>query len=223
MCTRTIKVTGTGRVSLKPDISIVDLRIENVLPTYELALKSSADDVAVVKNAIERAGIKRDTLKTTRFDIDAHYHSVKDENGNYKSVFDGWEYEQNLTFQFDVDNKVLGAVLYQLSKLDLGVQFRFRYGIKDVEASKNMLLGKAVEDAMTKAHIIAKTANVELGEILDINYSWLSVDFYTRDYDLEEHRCLAKCSELDAGAYDIDISPEDIERSDNVTIVYSIK
>ena len=46
---RTIRVTGTGRVSIKPDIAIINLHFDNILPTYELALKSSADDIAVVK------------------------------------------------------------------------------------------------------------------------------------------------------------------------------
>ena len=221
---RTIRVTGTGRVSIKPDIAIINLHFDNILPTYELALKSSADDIAVVKNAIEKAGIERESLKTTSFDIDTHYHSVKDERGNYKSVFDGYKYSQSLRFQFDVDNKLLGSILFQLSKLNINVEFNLRYGVKDNEAAKNMLLSNAIQDAMKKASIIAKAANVELNEIIDINYSWVDFEFHTRPYDIEDGEVCKCCAAPETGSrYDIDIEPEDIDRSDNVTIVYSLK
>lgn len=220
---RTIRVTGTGRVSVKPDITIINLNFDNLLPTYELALKSSADDVAVVKDAIAKAGVDRDSLKTTSFDIDTHYHSVKDEHGNYKSIFDGYKYRQSLRFQFDIDNKLLGKILFQLSKLNINVEFSLSYGVKDNEASKNLLLSNAIEDAMKKATIIAKAAHVELNEILDINYSWIDFEFHTRPYDIEDECCCCKGAPDDSIGYDIDIEPEDIDRSDNVTIVYSIK
>ena len=221
---RTIRVTGTGKVSIKPDIAIINLRFDNLLPTYELALKSSADDVAVVKDALEKAGIERESLKTTNFDIDTHYHSIKDEHGNYKSVFDGYKYNQSLRFQFDVDNKLLGSILYQLSKLNINVEFNLKYGVKDSEKAKNMLLCDAIQDAMKKASIIAKAANVELNEIVDINYSWVDFEFHTRSYDIEDGELCKCCAAPAPGSrYDIDIEPEDIDRSDNVTIVYSIK
>jgi len=221
---KTIRVTGTGRVSIKPDITIINLHFDNILPTYELALKSSADDVAIVKDAIERAGIERDSLKTTSFDIDTHYHSVKDEHGNYKSVFDGYKYTQSLRFQFDVNNQLLGSILYQLSKLNINVEFNLRYGIKDNEAAKNLLLSNAIQDAIKKASIIAKAANVELDEIIDINYSWVDFEFHTRPYDIEDGAVCKCCATPESGShYDIDIEPEDIDRSDNVTITYSIK
>ena len=111
---RTIRVTGTGRVSIKPDITIINLHFDNILPTYELALKSSADDVAIVKDAIEKAGIERETLKTTSFDIDTHYRSVKDEHGNYKSVFEGYKYSQSLRFQLHLKSISRHLILLML-------------------------------------------------------------------------------------------------------------
>lgn len=224
MTGKTIRVTGTGNVTIKPDIAIINLHFDNILPTYELALKSSADDVSVVKDAIAEAGVDRDSLKTTSFDIDTHYHSVKDERGNYKSVFDGYKYSQSLRFQFNVDNKLLGSILFQLSKLNINVEFNLRYGIKDTESAKNLLISNAIKDAMKKASIIAKAANVELDEIIDINYSWVDFEFHTRSYDIEDGEFCKCCAKPETGAhYDIDIEPEDINRSDNVTIVYSIK
>ena len=94
---RTIKVTGTGRVSVKPNTTIINLNFDNILPTYDAALRSSAEDVAIVKDALVRAGLSRDSLKTTNFDINTHYESYRDEKGNYKSRFDGYQYRQSLS------------------------------------------------------------------------------------------------------------------------------
>ncbi len=221
---RTIRVTGTGKVSIKPDITIINLSFDNILPTYELALKSSADDVKIVKDAIEKAGIDRESLKTTYFNIDTHYHSVKDDHGDYKSILDGFKYSQSLRFQFDIDNNVLGKILYQLSKLNINVEFNLRYGVKNNEASKNLLLSNAIEDAMKKASIIAKSAHVELGEIIDINYSWVDFELHTRNYDVDDALVCNHCSSIKgSNCYVVDIEPEDIDRTDNVSIVYSIK
>lgn len=218
---KTIRVTGTGKVSIKPNITIINLDFSNVLPTYEDALKASTLDVSAVKDAIAKAGIDLGTLKTTNFSVDAHYESYRDEKGNYKSKFDGYEYHQSLRFKFDIDNKMLGRVLYQLSTIGVEPRFRIGYGVKNAEDAKNELLGNAITDAKKKAEIISKAAGVELGEIIDINYSWIDIEFNSRFYDLQPEVMMCK-SVPDAG-YDIDIEPDDIEKSDNVTLVFKIK
>ena len=43
---KTIRVTGIGKVSIKPNITIINLDFSNVLPTYEDALKASTIDVS---------------------------------------------------------------------------------------------------------------------------------------------------------------------------------
>lgn len=218
---RTIKVTGTGKVSVKPDLTIINLDFSNVLPTYEEALKASTVDVTVVKDALAKAGIDRDSLKTTNFNVNTHYESYRDEKGNYKSKFDGYEYHQSLRFKFDINNELLGKVLYQLSTIKVDPRFRISYGIKDEEKAKNELLGNAIIDAKKKAEIISKAAGVELDEIIDINYSWIDVEFNSRCYDLQPEMMM--CKSTPDATYGIDIEPDDIEKSDNVTLVFKIK
>ncbi len=219
---RTIRVTGTGKVSIKPDITIINMTFSDVLPTYEEALKASTNDVKIVKDALEKAGLKRESLKTTQFNINAHYESFRDEKNNYKSVFDGYEYTQTLRFKFPVDNKLLGKVLYQLSQISVNPKFNIYYGVEDPEAAKNELLGNAILDAKKKAEIISKSANIKLGDIKDINYSWIDVEFRTRSYDMYDNceMMMCKCA---ADGFDVDIEPEDIDKTDNITITFSIE
>lgn len=219
---RTIRVTGTGKVSIKPDTTIISMTFSDVLPTYEEALKSSSKDVKIVKDALEKAGLKRDSLKTTQFAVNAHYESFRDEKNNYKSVFDGYEYTQTLRFKFSIDNKLLGKVLFQLSQISVNPKFNIYYGVDDPESAKNLLLGNAIQDAKKKAEIICKSADVKLGTIKDINYSWLDVEFRTRSYDMYDDCQLMMCKSA-PDSFDIDIEPEDIDKTDNVTITFCIE
>ena len=83
--------------------------------------------------------------------------------------------------------------------------------MKDPEASKNLLLGKAVEDAVAKAGVLAK-------EIQSIDYSRGTINF-----EVEPMRNMAMCvDECAEESFDMDTESDDIEVSDTVTIVWEI-
>lgn len=87
---------------------------------------------------------------------------------------------------------------------------------------KNTLLGKAVADAKEKAAVLTQAAGSTLKDIQTIDYSWGEIDFEVQpiNRNLMMAECLsAPCS---PGRYDIDIEPDDIEVSDNVTVVWEI-
>ena len=70
--------------------------------------------------------------------------------------------------------------------------------------------------------MLTAAANVKLGEIQTIDYSWGEIDFVTKP--LDEMR-LRECTELKMSApeaYDIDIEADDIDVTDIVTVVWEI-
>ena len=221
---RTIRVTGTGNISVKPDITIISMKMSMVKPTYEEAVKASADASLFIRKIVEYLGFNRDSLRTTDFSIDTHYVSHYDEKNNRHSKFDGYKFNQTLKLTFDSDNKTLGRVLYELSKIPYEVEMGIYYGVKDIETQKNILLKNAIKDAKAKAEIITEASGVKLGEILDINYSWLDINFTTHYFNVNNYK-MVSCYERLApagGAFDIDINPRDIENSDNVTLIFKI-
>ena len=89
------------------------------------------------------------------------------------------------------------------------------------EASKNELLGKAVEDAKAKAVVLSKAAGVKLKQIQSIDYSWGEIDFECSP--ISEHfrnQSMMMCKE--SGSYDVNVEPDDIEVSDTVTVTWEI-
>ena len=120
------------------------------------------------------------------------------------------------------DNDRLGKILYALAHCALHPEFRISYTVKDREAAKNELLGKAVADAKEKAAVLSRSAEVTLKAIQSIDYSWGEINFEVRPMNkMLEAECLA--APMAAPGYDIDIEPDDIEVSDTVTVVWEIE
>ena len=91
--------------------------------------------------------------------------------------------------------------------------------MKDPEAAKNELLGKAVTDARDKASVLTLAAGVALKDIQSIEYSWGHIDFEVHPM---KGMPVPGSSRNVAGGYDLDIEPDDIEVSDTVTVLWEI-
>ena len=131
------------------------------------------------------------------------------------------EYLENFTpEQHRIRNE--WKVLYALAHSSLRPEFSIEYTVADVEKCKNELLHKAIEDSIQKAQVLTTAANVKLGEIQAIDYSWGEIDFVTKP--LNEMR-LMECTECEMsapGAYDIDIEADDINVTDTATVIWEI-
>lgn len=100
------------------------------------------------------------------------------------------------------------------------LEFSIEYTVADPEAAKNELLGEAIKDSMAKANVLATAANVKLGNIVNIDYSWGEVDFVSRPLEELSLRCCEDACE--PASYNMDIEPDDIDMADTVTVVWNI-
>ncbi|MBQ7944058.1 MAG: SIMPL domain-containing protein [Lachnospiraceae bacterium] len=219
---RTIRVTGKGKISVKPDMIRLLLNLEEVFEEYEQTLQQSAKQVELLKDCFETLGFERTALKTLSFNIDTENESYKDKQGIWRSKFVGYKFRHAMKIEFEADNKLLGKVLYALAHCAVRPEFRIQYTVRDVEAAKNQLLGKAVADSKEKAKVLSEAAGVELKDIILIDYSWGEIELVSQPMD----RCMTlqeSCCDMGAGAYEIDIEADDIDMSDTVTVVWGIE
>lgn len=218
---KTIRVTGKGKLSVKPDRIRLNMKLEGVRETYEETLNLSVEGVEILKTRFEILGFKSTDLKTLTFHIDTKYESYRDINNDWKKRFEGYEFQHNMKIEFDADNKLLGTVLYELAKCPIKPEFSIHYTIKNPEAAKNELLAKAVADSKVKAEVLTIAAGVELGDIVNIDYSWGEIEFISRPMDrLME---APTCNSTKECSYEFDIEPDDIDVTDTVTLIWSIK
>ncbi len=219
---RTIKVTGKGQIKVKPDMTRITMSLDGLYPEYGETLRHSSEDTESLRDLLAGFGFERSDLKTLNFSVDTEYESYKDK-GTYKQRFVGYRFRHTMKVEFDSDNERLGRVLYALMNCQVKPEFRLSYTVKDPEAAKNELLGKAVTDAKEKATVLTQAAGVTLKEIQNIDYSWGQIDFEVQPM---KRMYLAEdcCDTLMAAkeSYDMDIEPDDIEVSDTVTVLWEI-
>ena len=126
--------------------------------------------------------------------------------------------EKALEYQREHPKKKLGDILYILSKTSLNPTFSIEYIIKNQDRIKNKLLTNAIFDANKKANEIAKNLNIEINEIVNVDYSFSDQNF---SLPLMENQCLKAVSTKEN--YNFDLNPDDIEVEENITIIFSIK
>lgn len=215
---RTIRVTGKGSVSVKSEITCLEITFEGVYKDYEETVRQSAEKTKLLREAIEKSGLPGEDLKTKDFSIDSEYESYRDHNDDYRRRFIGYKFYHRTEIQFPNDNKILGRILYELSVCSVKVEFSIDYTVKDKDAVKKEVLKRAVENSRLKAEIMTTAAGVKLGEVQSIDYSWGEIEIRTYPVDMFEIG-----SRKMESSYDIDIEPDDIDVNDTVTIIWEIK
>ncbi len=88
--------------------------------------------------------------------------------------------------------------------------------------SKNELLAAAVKDSQAKASVLTEEAGVNLGKIINIDYSWGEIDFVSRPLQEMLLRC-CEPEECESASYDMDIELDDIDISDTVTVIWRLE
>ena len=221
---RTIRITGKGRIKLRPDMTRITIAVEGTYPEYSEALRHSTQDTDQIQDSLSAFGFERSDLKTLNFGVDTAYEGYN-EDGIYKQKFVGYKFRHQMKVEFASDNDRLGKILYALAHCPGNPEFKLSYTVKDQEAAKNELLGKAVADAREKAAVLTQAAGVGLKDIQSIDYSWGQIDFEVRPMS----RNMLTEGEIDnllaplSASYDVDIEPDDVEVSDTVTVVWEIQ
>ena len=219
---RTIRVTGKGKLSVKPDTIRLRINMEGIYPEYAVTLQKSSEIVEILKDLVEKQGYERKELKTLYFNIDTEYESYQDRDKSWKRRFLGYKYVHRMKIEFPADNQRLGRMLYALAHCPLSPEFSIEYTVSDPEASKNELLGKAVKDSLKKASVLAEASDVKLGKIINIDYSWGEIDFVSKPLQEMSLRC-CELDESYSASYDMDIEPDDIDITDTVTVVLALE
>ena len=217
---RTIRITGKGQIRVKPDTTRITMTLTGLFGEYAETLRRSSEDTEALKDLLSGFGFEKTDLKTLSFNVDTEYESYRDKNNDYKQRFVGYRFNHILKVEFESDNDRLGKILYALAHCSVRPEFRISYTVKDPEATKNLLLGKAVTDAKEKAAVLTQAAGIALKDIQSIDYSWGEINF---EYSPMRGDMLMECCEAPvAKSYDLDIEPDDIDVSDTVTVIWEI-
>lgn len=215
---RTITVKGIGKATAKPDFVVLTMSLEASDIDYDKAMQKAAEQIQQLNDTLTGIGFEKGSVKTTNFNVRTDYDRIKDRNGNYKSVFNGYEVTHNLKLSFDFDMSRLSQALSAIASCLAHPQLSVAFTVKDATAINEEMLRSATVNARRKAEILCEASGVALGDLIAIDYNWGELDIYSHTrYDCCEDAMIM------AAPASIDIDPEDIDVSDTATFVWEIK
>lgn len=217
---RTIRVTGKGKLAVKPDLIELTLSIKDIKKEYDELLKRSSSATNEVKELLEKIGFERKNIKTKSFDINIEYDNYRDKNDKWVEEFKGYSFIHKMKIEFEANNKMLGCVLYTLSKSTSYPSFSISYTVSNPEKYKNKLLENAINNSKEKAIVLANASGVKLGNILSIDYSWSELRISSSPFEKKKWFFEEDNDESD---YVIDVEIDDIDVTDTVTVIWDIE
>ena len=130
---RTIRVTGKGQVSVKPDMTRVYVSLKGSCPDYGETLRQSSQDTERLRELLTGFGFERSDLKTISFDVDAKYETYKTRKlgGDYQTRIVGYKFEHRMKVEFESDNDRLGKILYALGNSHVEPEFNIGFFIRN--------------------------------------------------------------------------------------------
>lgn len=213
---RVITVKGIGNISVKPDLIVLDIRMENRHAEYSKCMKQASKMIESLRKNLVGKNFAEDALKTIDFEITAKYRRVKDSRGDYHDVFDTWLCQHSLKLEFDLDLERLSEVISVIGKSDAPPELNIRFTVADGTGVCAELLKSATENARKKAEILCDASNVKLGELLSIDYNWGELSLFS-DTEYRDGRDM-----IYSAPVSMHIDPENIKVRDTVAFVWEI-
>ena len=162
---RTVTVSGSGYVEVKPDIARINMAVIERNPSLEYAQQAVANVTVAVLKQIDELGIDRKLITTIGATVRPDYRWDRDKE---QQELIGYVAERNIQIE-----------LADLDKLGLLIEGAVKAGVNqvsppvlDYRERNNALrqaLTRAAEDARSNATTIARALNTKLGKVVEIS------------------------------------------------------
>jgi uncharacterized protein YggE len=162
---RSMTVSGTGRVTVVPDIASINIGVRSEAEAVTDALDSNTAQANAISEALQELGVAEDDIQTSNFNVypsDRYDPMTGQVEGRYFVV----ENTVNVTVR-ELSN--LGEVLTAVVEAGANNIYGINFNVEDRESAIAEARQLAIEDAKAKAEAIAEESGVELGEILNIS------------------------------------------------------
>jgi uncharacterized protein YggE len=212
---RTITVNGEGTIEVEPDMATVRFGVVTRNDDPEEARRLNAASAREAMNAVRALGVeeRKIRLETLRLQPLRVYNPEtrqQEENG-YEAVRGVVVDLENLELLPELVSTVVQKGANQLD----GVS----YGLTDRNAVRNEALSEAVLDARSKAMLMARTLDSEIGEVLQIHELGVNVPRPMMRMEMMESVAGKAMSAPEPEAYAAGV----IEVNANVSIVFALQ
>jgi uncharacterized protein YggE len=205
-----IRVQGSGLVSCSPDTVIVGVELVSEHRNYEKATADASRKLELLRNALPKAELSAEQLKTEAFNVgmEHDYHA-----GTH--TFRGYSVKHRLSLRLAFEPVLLGRVLAVLAASKTQANLSLTFTVADPEVVKRRVLEDAVNNARSRAEIIARAAGQRLGPVHAIEYGHTEIFIGSEPHGLNIYS--------DTEARPMDLKPADLQASDTVLITWEIE
>jgi uncharacterized protein YggE len=166
-----IAVSGTGKVSVKPDIATSSIGIQVTGSSLSDATSQANTKMAAVISQVKSMGVADKDIQTTNFNVQPITDQSKPGGGTGKITGYQINNQVNVTVRkIDDLGKILDAAVGAGANSIYGVSF----SVDNPTPFQQQARAAAVKDAMDKAGQLAKAGGVTLGKIVWISEGTVS-------------------------------------------------
>lgn len=169
-----IWVTGKGKVTLEPDLALLDMGIEARSKSVEQARYDAAASMNKIVSSLKASGIEDKDIQTRSFNISPQYiweEVIEDGRRRSKQILTGYQVTHNLQIKIrDLDEDRVGIVIDQavVAGGDNSRINSIQFTIEDSYAAQNQARELAIEDGLAKAQLFADRTGVIRGKLVFI-------------------------------------------------------
>ena len=207
-----IRVSGTGTVSVEPDVAILQVGVEVFAGKVSIARSEASKAMDSVVTVLKKEGVEEKDIQTTKFNIYPRY--------DYEEVtVNGKRIGTQVLTGYTVNNTVK-AKIYEIDKVgdiidksaDAGGDYvrinGVDFTVDDPGPYQTEIRKMAVEDAVEKAQDYALLTDVELGPVIEL-YEMNSGSLhspYEADYGMRMMAAAAPTTSISTGQLEISLT-----------------
>jgi uncharacterized protein len=210
---RILRITGTGKISVTPDLANISFPVSTTKKNYKSAILSLNEKVNLLRDIVSKNGIDKNLVKTSDYNV---HRETRYNEDTEEYDFVGFKASHSMSLELPLDNKLLNSLLMEIAESFRELDFSLRFTAKETEEHKQQLMESAIQNARASAEIIAKASGVELKEILHIDFSF-SEHHIRHDYHMDASSMMIESNAMS------EITPEDIDEEKNITVTWRIE
>ncbi len=208
---KVITVSASGEVLLTPDIVTFNIEASEIKKTTSEALNTTNEKINKVLKILYKYGVPDKNISTNSINLNPQYNWDKGER-----ILIGQNASQSLKIklhQIDSLGKIIDEV-GQISNINL---YSIRFDKDDKTNAYNTAREKAVKNAIEKANLLAKTANMTLKDPISISEG--SISPYT-SYDRVNS---PKMMMAESASYSTDVPTGELKIKTSVNIIFAME
>jgi len=166
-------VTGSAQVLTAPDQAVVRLGIVRQSPNAQTAQEQANAVAQEILTSIRRAGIPEREIQTSRLILSPVYAPRTPESRDAPKIV---AYNATNSVSVRIDNlSLVGAVIDAGLKAGANQLEGVQFGLRNDLPAREQALKEAVNEARSKAQVMANALNVNLAEVMEATEGGVSI------------------------------------------------